>query len=654
MPGPFYLALVGEGETEFGPEHLVEHFDILSFAIEHSEGNAAKLTIEVRNPQVGLLAPGRNRWGWFSGPSVSGTVPLFFGRLMGIPSNILGEAVTLEFVAKPLDETQQKQELAETLRVAPYYDPIWIDEAHRDDPDTVLETYSALWDYNRTTHVISIGDILDGEDGEEEFTADEVPYDSVNVTLGQAPQNAIRVEASAPWSQAASGTVEILKPTVVNTYTGLSLLNEWPKVGASLGKGWTAAEGTYARDLYGTDKAQTYSVSWDWKSGNKEHVSGDTLSASVQYSAPILRSAIKQRLTIEQTSVTGDPEVSRPWSLSVNATYHYLPQWTLQLRLVLTYDAKIARSETATFILRSDIQDIVTLPESSPEPEDQEVITRQAANLDEPIDGIPPLFAEDGGSFFQTERGGLSLQYLLLLARAHLRLRARAVQVEFDCRFERAINLSCRMNARLFDHRLPGGEASGKIISYTISGDGDGGKLIGHVTMGCAIGQGGSVVSDVGEDLYIYDDYIDDYFEREGEIIAVTSDVGFTPPSYAAGGPAFPLTKSQAVISESWQGSLAEQIAIIEDNAPLSTNFIPPTLNAETMPSENDTSVNVTLNTEPIRSVQQIIEEALKDASIYYDLRLIPISEIKVSNPVDVPVTTLAIPKQIDLEAPAL
>ena len=54
-------------------------------------------------------------------------MPLFFGRLVGIPTNILAEVVTLTFVAKPVDFLEQKFAMAETLKVLPWYDPIFID-----------------------------------------------------------------------------------------------------------------------------------------------------------------------------------------------------------------------------------------------------------------------------------------------------------------------------------------------------------------------------------------------------------------------------------------------------------------------------------------------------------------------------------------------
>jgi hypothetical protein len=62
---PFYFAWCGPGEA-FSEAHLREDELILSFDIAHLEGQIPTLDVEVKNPHVGLLAPGRLQWAWFS------------------------------------------------------------------------------------------------------------------------------------------------------------------------------------------------------------------------------------------------------------------------------------------------------------------------------------------------------------------------------------------------------------------------------------------------------------------------------------------------------------------------------------------------------------------------------------------------------------
>ena len=75
-------------------------------------------------------------------------------------------------------------------------------------------------------------------------------------------------------------------------------------------------------------------------------------------------------------------------------------------------------------------------------------------------------------------------------------------------------NLSCRKNALLYDGRLPGGQAIGKVITYSFSANGDTGELIGNVTIGCAIGYGGAVTEVPGYPIYADEDYVDNGYQE--------------------------------------------------------------------------------------------------------------------------------------------
>src|SRR5262245_4160413 len=168
MPaGTPYFAWIDPTETVFGPEHLVWDEQIFSFRLSQEEGDPATLTLVVRRPgapgpPIGLLGPGRKIWCWFAldcGPSLI----KFRRRLVGVPTDIFQELVTLDFVARPVDVVAQKEALATTLAVLPYYDPVMIDESRRVplDPEVVLEGYTKIWHYDRETHTITVSDEID-------------------------------------------------------------------------------------------------------------------------------------------------------------------------------------------------------------------------------------------------------------------------------------------------------------------------------------------------------------------------------------------------------------------------------------------------------------------------------------------------------------
>ena len=160
MAKNFYFAWV-DPNTAFDPAvHNVEDEDVFSFKISQVEGDFASLELVIKNPRVGLLKPGRKVWAWFSMDTGTVIRPLFLGRIVGLPTNLFESTVTLEFTARPTDFVAQKLALAETLKVLPYYDPIFISPESWGDPDVVLEGRTVLWHVDPITHVVTVSDIL--------------------------------------------------------------------------------------------------------------------------------------------------------------------------------------------------------------------------------------------------------------------------------------------------------------------------------------------------------------------------------------------------------------------------------------------------------------------------------------------------------------
>src|SRR5580765_3914693 len=226
MPaGMPYFAWIDPGETTFGPEHMRWDESVFSFTLKQDEGDPASLTVVVRRPRndadnaIGLLGPGRRIWAWFAldcGPDLI----RFRGRLVGVPTSIFEELVTLEFVARPIDLVAQKNALADSLRVLPYYDEVVIEESRRSDPEVVLEGYSKIWHYDRETHVLTVSDEITGEDGLVEFDGasegGKVLYDGLGLTLTSGPLASVDVNAEFTWTQLAQGGVDLTRYLISN------------------------------------------------------------------------------------------------------------------------------------------------------------------------------------------------------------------------------------------------------------------------------------------------------------------------------------------------------------------------------------------------------------------------------------------------------
>lgn len=594
MPGPFHFAWCEASEITFDPNvHAREDEEVFSFRVEHAEGEFASLSVELRNPRIGLLAPVRKTWAWLSWNNGAEVISLFFGRLIGVPGDLHREIVTLSFTARPADYNAQKQALAESLKVAPFWDPIWIDSEQRNDPDVVLEARSQLWHIDRITHQIAVSDVLVGEDGIEEFAESDVFYDSVAVRLNQPPLRTVTVDGQVHWTQGANGSLDVLSGSTLDTFTGDGLMQDWPKAGSNIGGGWEV-ETASAIDINGI--------------GN---IADD---AYVNHSAT-LPSGWLTFPTVRWEFVTA--------SLREGVL---VPLWQIQTTLRLRYATERQRSERVRFTLSADVQPIVTLPGE----DEVQTLSLSSSDVGEPIDEELPIGDVRRRSYFPTERGLRSLEYLVALARAHLLMRSRAVEIEFGCRFERAISLSCRKNARIFDRRLPGGQAVGKIISYAFGADGGTGVLIGSVTMGCAVGYGGAISEVEGAPAYVDDDYVEnDYQAHEGNVVVLgPGDVGYSVPVEAVNDDGLDLLRGLRL------ADVMSNYAVI-NNAGVQAGAVSAGIIASSI----------------AKDVAENIKNVLKTVPTQLQFTLKPVTGGPFENEYDIDVSTLKVPAMIDLEA---
>jgi hypothetical protein len=456
--------------------------DVFAFELSHLEGEFATLNVEIRNPRVGLLKPGRKRWCWLGKDGVA----LFHGRLVGIPINIREEVVTLNFVARPSDFDARKKAVAAGMRVFPYYDPLWIAGEMREDPDVVLEARPMLWHTDRVTHVVTATDLNAGEDGTVDLGG-EIFFDGISIAYKGPPARKVLIEATCQWTQVASGTIDISKDIArlfgdkkVKSLTSQGLMEDWPKEGDAIGAGWS----------FGPCRCEA-----------------NVPAFGIQY--------------YTTKTITGQ--------------YIKWPAITLVQSTSVKYEVERTLIETITFEVTTDTQEILS------DASDEETITiaLQTEDVDQPIDpgGLAPIRDVRRRSFFPTDRGRQSISYLVALARAQLLSRARAVEITVETSLDHGLGLSCRKNVSIADPRLPGGAAIGKVAGYTLYLNGDTGQSGTRIVMSCTIGKGGSVAPAVGDPVWA-EGYVALGYQKTdgGQIGFVTSDVVYAPPSVVTDG----------------------------------------------------------------------------------------------------------------------
>lgn len=627
MVTKFYFAWVDPG-TPFDPDvHNVNDESIVSWSIEQLEGEFASFVARIKNPRIGFLNAGRKLWAYLSWDNGSEIEPLFFGRIVGIPSGLQSEIVQVHFVGRPVDYATQKAALAATLRVLPYYDPVFIAEDKALDPDVVLEGRTESWHIDRVTHMVTTSDYIIG-DLTLEFTAADFTYAELDISFDQPPIRKVRMTATVPWEQVVAGDVgaglQLLKNYHVTTVAGTGLIKGWPerKDGEpekNLDGGWTC---------FSSRAASLYESMSDIDFG---HWMGSPFT--IKQPPFAIKIVQTYNSTLEQSS-TGTV-------IDADTTYFCVLNDSVFLDLKLGYAGSRKRSDIVTFELVADTQPIVT------DPDDNDVLELNVTGNDVGV----PLIAEGGiipigdvqrRSYFTQDRGQNSLQYLLQLARANIIMRARAVRVIFKCKFVRGVEFSLRKNVHILSSRFPGGEATGKIVAYSLKAEG--GEISATCTIACAIGRGGVWTELAGTPVYVEDGYVDTGYQvYDGQrIILGADDVAFYPLVEAANddGLVFPLTQIPILVAPH---TVTVETVPLAPIPPMTTNAT----QADDCGKPVSAALSFSVDTSPYTAW-------LNGVSTTVDFTLPSIKGGPFDTTYPLTCEVLKIPKQIDLEAPAL
>jgi hypothetical protein len=665
--------LSGEFETFDGSQFRQDE-QIVSFTVSGNEGDCDNLDIVIKNPKRGLL--NGSIWASLSyGTSTGDAVEIFRGRITAIPADIVSETIDVMFVAKPSSYDQQLAILAAELRTLPPYDAIWVDPAHRDDPMTPLECQSALYFVDRVSHAMSITDMLIGEDGTVDITADDLIYDSLKCgSSGDPPMTSVNLIGHANWKQSATGGFQVPNANGQRfTLSGSSLCSSWPKTGSTIAGGYKVTIG-FCNDLLATGVLKPVQKNWSYENKQKTHTVGDVMSSSLSYtifpgnvnafisnintqtgSVPAASTIAYEQNIGEVTDSSGDSSVSYspydPYAsidgagsdavmIPMHVSYNVVavPIWSIGYALSLSIDSGAGTAETIKFAITANLQPIVILPDPTVatqtiELSTQDLTSDQQAGNPSGITptGVGPPLDSSSDAFAMTDRGAYAIGYLVAVGRAAIRKASRATNCTGTVPFEKALEFTLRKSATVHDNRLPGGIVNGKLTSYSFGFDGSIAtgtfEIMPAVGLAGTIGDGGAgavtVTPSPGANTYV-DNYVDNYTQVSGGVVVpggptVTTsgagDIGYTIDPYTAAGVSA-LTAADCVISAQWQTGL----------------------------------INVQVGTDdlPGGGTKTYFEEFTTDK---FHLELIPANSVTLGSDVPVTTTPLNIPKQIDLSA---
>lgn len=529
-----YFAMVDKTDSTFSATFARNDEFVRSFTVTQQEGDFCGLTVVIERPSAALLDASRKQWAWLSLGEGSTLTPLFFGRIVGVPSELQDDFVTVEFIAKPSNYEAAKLAVAAGLRVAPFWDYAFIDPQMWEDADAVLEGRTDAWHIDRVTNAVTVSSIIQGEDGTLSITPDLIPEDGLSLSPSDAPLRKVRLEMRAMWTQAYKGEMDITRdilaafeaagsePGFVTSYTGSGLYNAWPEDGEGIG------------NVY------------EFGPQIIEVVDGGALKKKYK--------AVSVKYDTAPTS-KDEKVADRPFK----ATFR---RWGFAINSSVRYDVSIDRTEDISFDVFADVQSLV----NDQDDEQSEIITLSSGNIGAEV-GVGsavevPIGDVARAQFFATERGMAAIEFGLAHARALLLRRARAVEIKVRVPFETAILASCRKSATVSHPGLPGGSATGKIIAYSFGISGDSGLADGEIVIACMAGLDSSLVALAGTPTYaeadVFGPDVQEYTGRT--ILAPDISLTYAPPACPPLAPSsVGLTSVEVINGEAAQAALLNE-----------------------------------------------------------------------------------------------
>lgn len=456
--GKIYFAAVDPGTVYDDLIHSVEDEIVLNLRISQAEGEFARAEVEIENPGEGLLNPLRKKRCFISieNPDVGTPKLIFAGRILGYPTDITKETVTLEYVAQPENWESDQDALIQGAKTAPFYNELFVSNDRRDDPAEVLAGRTSLLYWDRVTNTVALSDIV--EDGTLYDLAEKPFFDSISFDIGDPPVTTVNFDIETQWTQTAVGIVNaglaitnaFSSPVgnQVNTLTPYSFEDAFN--GVELPAGYTIKEQSIAptANAFGLAQANLKSSNVSVAAADFPFASGGTAGTRV---------------------------------LSVARVYYII-------KLILNAVYQQKRRETAKITLNAITQEFALKSEQT-----KNVFVR-IQNPTETEQGS--ILEDDKPSFFYdtqlsdyTTFGREVIEHGLARSRAIVTKSARIIETSFAVDLREVIDLTVNDTVRFTDSRFPGGAIRGKVISYNFAVS-EGGGYDAEITIASMIGTG--------------------------------------------------------------------------------------------------------------------------------------------------------------------
>lgn len=336
---------------------------------------------------------------------------VFRGRLMGVPQLLDDYLWELHFLADHPQQKKQIDALVESLKVAPYWDPLFVSVEKLSAPEEVLEARSQTFYWDRVTGKVQTSDFLVGR--QQTTLRDCFLKGSLKTRIHKPPLDAVQVRLKAEWLQTMDGEMDVgpylaqkFSSKMINTLTPEAFEKHWPKPYTRLGR----------------------SGYWVYESQLKRISPPSTAQLNLypQASAPF---AVRQQ---------GHHEV----------IWRRLKRIWFKAKLVIGWQYHQKRCETVSMTLKHQWG---------------RVPSGRTKTL---VLNLQDVGSRSGASFFQTDRGRQAIVHAIERAKCSLAASSRCMEIEAHLPLKEALSLTLDHSITLADESLPQGSVTGKLVAY--------------------------------------------------------------------------------------------------------------------------------------------------------------------------------------------
>ncbi len=509
MAAQLHFAWVTPDEPFDAGAHARADEQVHHVVVREAEGAVPTAEVTLATPDRALIVPGLAAHALLSATVEGICRPLFRGRLMAAPVVMGTGTLTLRFEARLGDHAAATAAALAPFRVGPGYDSLFVRDGDEDDPEVVLRGWLRhLWTDRRDGTVAVSHDTTGGHT--DHVTRAAVAADSVRWWLAAPPYHQVTLTATARWHQEGRGTLNLGREIWRQNGGPLQTLTPpesfaagWPRAGESLGSdtGYRVRQAALVEMPPPADPHMPYEARYTMMDDHDGpwNFSGRS-GRSPWYSTGGSLVSLRKR--------TYDPQLFVDW--------HYRQKREEHLTLTLVGAAQdTAEGPDATQPhLWFDLGDVaavpaaaVTLPDDPLPADCLSLIARAREEETNPTPpappaGTPPVGDARRAGFFLTDRGRQALDHAVQLAAVTLARSQRAVRIaaRLPGWTARTLDVTCDSTLTLDSPRLPGGQATGKVVALALIWDHGVPAL--EVTLAASLGTGSTLDPAVLNDPY--------------------------------------------------------------------------------------------------------------------------------------------------------